>query len=211
MKNSERFREYLRFASRFHQYSLNNRMLIWLQRPHASQVAGFQTWKNLGRNVSRGEKGIAILAPVPIRRDVQVESDDDQAPAVSVGFRVVHVVDVSQTDGESLPALTTHLEGNAEDLLAGLTEVVRLEGLTLSAELEADREGVGGYYEPARKRIWLNPDIEGSAQRAQTLAHELAHHFAREERCTRAEGEIVADSAAYLVRALRIRCCRFLV
>src|SRR5688572_33061229 len=68
VKDSERFREYLRFASRFHQYSLNNRLLIWLQRPNASQVAGFQTWKSLGRSVRKGEKGIAILAPVAFRR-----------------------------------------------------------------------------------------------------------------------------------------------
>jgi antirestriction protein ArdC len=201
VKDSQRFAEYLTCAARFHRYSFNNRMLIWLQRPDASQVAGFQTWKSLGRHVTKGEKGIAILAPVAFRRAAEQGAGEEEGEqeTVAVGFRAVHVFDISQTEGEPLPSLTSQLRGDADELLAGLKSVAEAEGLAISEAPEAGREGVGGYYDSSKRLIWLNPSTQASAQMAQTLAHELAHHFAREERCNRAEGEIVADAAAYLV------------
>ena len=106
VKDSKRFAEYLAFAGRFHHYSFNNRILIWAQRPGASQVAGFQSWKQLGRHVRKGEKGIAILAPMTFKPEVEQagpEAEDVGATRAVVGFRVVHVFDVSQTEGEALP------------------------------------------------------------------------------------------------------------
>jgi hypothetical protein len=106
VKDSKRFTEYLAFASRFHSYSFNNRMLIWLQRPEASQVAGFQTWKALGRHVKKGEKGIGILAPVAFRKEADGDADEEEAgESVAVGFRVVYVFDLSQATPDRLASL----------------------------------------------------------------------------------------------------------
>lgn len=192
VKHSKRFIEYLRFAAAFHNYSFNNRLLIWCQRPDAAQVAGFRAWLKLGRYVRKGEKGIAILAPMPWKRTDE-ESDEI---ATGVNFKVVHVFDVSQTEGEDLPALAATLAGDADELVAGLYAVASGEGLSISREAESI--GAMGYYVRSRKAIWLSPEIDSSAQLAQTLAHELGHHFADED-CTRAVGELIADSAAYLV------------
>ena len=202
VRDSKRFAEYLAFAGRFHRYSFNNRLLIWMQRPEATQVAGFQSWKQLGRHVKKGEKGIAILAPIAFKREMDLgptQSTESAEDRTVVGFRVVHVFDVGQTDGEPLPTLTMQLEGSADELLMRLMAVAADDGLTVTSEPEQGRDGVGGYYDPAERHIWLNPSIQGTAQIAQTLAHELGHHFARETVCSRAEGEIIADAAAFLV------------
>ena len=106
---SDKMRAYLSAMARFHHYSAGNLMLILLQCPAATHVAGYSTWKNLGRHVRRGEKGILILAPVRVKRDhvstpsiAEATADPDPGEAV-VAFRGVHVFDVSQTDGEPLP------------------------------------------------------------------------------------------------------------
>src|SRR5438105_5292083 len=101
-RGSDAWSRMLEQAARFHDYSLGNLLLIAFQRPDATRVAGFQTWKSMGRYVRKGEKGIAILAPMTYRR---TETDDEGTEQTVVGlrgFRVVHVFDVSQTDGEPL-------------------------------------------------------------------------------------------------------------
>jgi antirestriction protein ArdC len=190
VSDSERFKEYLRFSASFHAYSLHNRILIWLQKPDATQVAGFHTWLKLGRYVRKGEKGIAIFAPCAY----PAKNDDEEA---RIFFKVVYVFDISQTDGNDVPSLTSALHGNASALVDGLLTVAASEGVTVSREAEEGQQA-NGYYSRSRKLIWLSPSITETAQLAQTLAHELSHHFADEE-CTRAEGEIIADSAAYIV------------
>src|SRR6185503_3530833 len=97
---SERLTSLLKTMARFHRYSLHNVCLIVAQRPTATRVAGFHTWRTLGRFVRKGEKGIAILAPIVARR--REDSTDDDSKTV-VGFRAAYVFDVEQTDGEPLP------------------------------------------------------------------------------------------------------------
>ncbi|MCL6453719.1 MAG: ssDNA-binding domain-containing protein [Alicyclobacillus sp.] len=111
--SGDKWREVLEVQSRFHNYSFSNVMLILMQCPHASHVAGFNTWKQLGRHVVRGEKAIQILAPM-ICKKVEINEDGAEVEKSSLyGFRVVNVFDVSQTAGKELPRLTTELDGNS--------------------------------------------------------------------------------------------------
>ncbi len=98
---SEGYREYLRVMSRFHGYSFNNVMLVMLQRPDATRVAGFHTWRSMGRSVKRGEKGIRIM--VPYRTKVSRENDESDPYYVIRGFGIGVVFDVAQTEGKPLP------------------------------------------------------------------------------------------------------------
>ncbi len=130
-------------------------MLIWLQRPEDSQVAGFQTWKNLGRYVTKGEKGIAILAPVAFRRDADTGGNEGDAvkETIAVGFRTVHVFDISQTKGEPLPSLTSQLRCDADELLAGLMSVAAAEGLRLSSVSSVGAAGASPSSDQKRRQL----------------------------------------------------------
>src|SRR5690348_9342487 len=113
----------LSLAGRFHRYSANNALLINLQCPDATRVAGYQAWQRLGRQVRKGEKGIAILAPVVYRRRPVDATDPDALVGVLAGFRVAFVFDISQTEGDPLPEIpVVALAGDAPaapwDLLA---------------------------------------------------------------------------------------------
>ena len=107
--HSERLREYLAAMARFHRYSLHNVMLIASQRPDATHVAGFQTWKQLGRFVKKGAKGILILAPIVLRKEAESDNREEETERTIIRFRAVYVFDVADTDGTPLPEL-----GNAE-------------------------------------------------------------------------------------------------
>jgi antirestriction protein ArdC len=99
---SETLTQYLAAIGRFHRYSLRNVMLIASQKPTATHVAGFHTWHKLGRFVKKGEKGILILAPIIRENEQQNETDES---STAVGFRAAYVFDISQTDGQELPAI----------------------------------------------------------------------------------------------------------
>ena len=101
LRSSDGWLAWLDTAKRFHHYSLGNQLLIARQRPDATHVAGFNRWKELGRHVCKGERGIAILAPCTRKLH---DDETDQDRYVIAGFRVVHVFDVAQTEGEPLPA-----------------------------------------------------------------------------------------------------------
>ena len=113
LTSSDRWQHFLDVQARFHHYSFLNTLAILVQRPDATRVAGFHAWRQLGRHVRKGEKGIAILAPIVRRIRVQ---DEDGEEHVLVGapsaFRLVHVFDVAQTDGEELPSVCDRLEGD---------------------------------------------------------------------------------------------------
>ena len=128
---SDRYEEYLRTMSRFHNYSANNVMLIHMQMPNATYVAGFNKWRDrFGRSVKRGERGIQIIAPVPYKKTIQEIQKDPytQAPLLDGDgkaivkerevevpvFRVTSVFDISQTEGRPLPQLAQSLKGNVE-------------------------------------------------------------------------------------------------
>jgi len=125
---------FLDCMSRFHNYSWNNCMLIAFQMPEASLVAGFRRWLELGRHVRKGEKGIGILAPLAYRKKEETENPDNESEHVVRGFKVVHVFDVSQTEGEDLPQLAG-IHGEPGQSLAGLEGLVRRSGITLKDEV----------------------------------------------------------------------------
>lgn len=109
----------LQVVSKFHRYSFNNHLMIFMQRPDATVVAGFNRWKSLGRFVKKGEKGIAIFAPCKYKTVVEDQAGEETSLLQVGGFRVVYVFDISQTEGEDLPDLDvvrpTLLDADAPD------------------------------------------------------------------------------------------------
>ena len=197
--DSETFRRYLDVQARFHRYSFSNTLLILLQRPEATQVAGFQAWKRLGRFVKRGEKGITIVVP-HVRR---AKADEEDGDAVRVtGFGTGTVFDISQTDGAPLPAVEVPvLEGEeGGELFDRLAGLVAAEGLSLERRPAAAMPpDVMGFYAPGERHIVVAE--AAPAQMAKTLAHELGHHFTGLTDATRQEHETIAESVAYVVCA----------
>lgn len=198
IQDSESFRRWLDISARFHKYSLGNQLLIAVQMPGATFVAGYVDWKKMGRQVKRGEKGISIM--VPHTRKVEAEDGSEEKRVTSFG--TARVFDVSQTDGTPLPVLDVPtLEGEAgAELWDSLATVAKNEGC--SVEVKPPEHFTGetmGYYEPQRKRIAVRQSFQ--RQMTKTLAHELGHHVARVD--SRAENECIAEGIAY------ITCARF--
>lgn len=134
--NSERYAAYLSTMAKFHRYSFGNILLILLQCPGASQVAGYGDWKkNFGRQVKRGEHGITILAPCPYRRQEEVEEtalDGSSSKSVQwvqrMSFRTVTVFDISQTEGKPLPEIAKKLTGDVAQFESMLILVALIKG-----------------------------------------------------------------------------------
>lgn len=196
IQDSDSFRRWLDISSRFHKYSLGNQLLIAMQRPDATYVAGFHTWLKLGRHVLKGEKGIKIM--VPLARKLPNDAGEEERRVI--GFGTGHVFDVSQTDGEPLPTFAVpSLEGEAgAELWDGLSGFAAREGVTVRIAQPDELPGeTMGYYTPATKAIVVG--AYSQRQRTKTLAHELGHHVARVD--DRAENECVAEGIAYVVCA----------
>jgi antirestriction protein ArdC len=196
--DSDLFKSYLRAAAQFHTYSANNQMLIWLQRRDATRVAGFETWKKLGRTVRKGEKGIAILAPSPFTVRETTEAGDEVEKRF-LRFRVVYVFDVSQTDGEPLPEIDWRGAAgtDGEHVYPALVSYAAGKGIPVTQT--ESQHGEGGSYIPALHAIRVVTDAPSRMVRA--LAHELAH--SQDEGIKAGEkystGEAVADSVAFMV------------
>ena len=199
---SEKLVSYLDMLSRFHQYSFRNCMLIATQKPEATFVAGFRRWKAIGRHVKKGEKGIAILAPLVYRS----KSDGDERPNETetdskvrtlCGFKVVHVFDVSQTEGEELPEFS-EISGDPGD------EIERLEAVIASHGIELQYASIpgGALGSSAGGKITVLPHLE-PALRFSVLAHELGHerlgHAERRKETTRTIRETEAEAVAFVV------------
>lgn len=193
--DSNKWKQYLAFQTKFHRYSYGNTILILSQKPDATNIAGFNTWKKLGRYVKKGEKGIAILAPVT--RKIRKKDEDKGKPDYYiVGFRVVYVYDISQTDGASLPEmLVEKLSGDIglyENLLQASPYTVR--------EVPCLR-GANGTFNMSTKEIRILRGLE-ELQKAKTLVHEWAHGILHGEQpgdTTRAQKELEAESVAFIV------------
>ena len=196
---SERLREYLAFQARFHRYSFNNCLLIALQKPDATFVAGFQRWKELNRFVRKGEKGMMILAPLVKRskRDEETRRDEDEPPAKVVGFRTAYVFDVSQTAGDELPQMSV-ISGDPGDLPDTLRRLIARSGVEL--RYEESLGGALGVSEGGRIAILqeLAP-AEEFAVLAHELAHELLHRTERRKETTKIIRELEAEAVAFIV------------
>ena len=196
---SERLREYLAFQARFHRYSFNNCLLIALQKPDATFVAGFQRWKELNRFVRKGEKGIMILAPLVKRskRGEETRRDEDEPSAKVVGFRTAYVFDVSQTEGEEPPQMSV-ISGDPGDLTDTLRRLIACCGIEL--RYEESLGGALGVSEGGRIAILqgLAP-AEEFAVLAHELAHELLHRNERRKETTKTIRELEAEAVAFVV------------
>ena len=222
---SERYKEYLRVMSKFHNYSFNNTLLIAMQKPDASLVAGFSSWKNnFGRSVMKGEKGIKIIAPSPFTVKQEVEKTDPQTGKPVIGkdgkpvteekeikvpaYKVVSVFDVSQTEGRELPDIAVNeLTGDVDrfkDFFAALEQAS-----PVPVGFEKIEGGAHGYYHLEEKRIAIDEGMS-DLQTLKTAIHEIAHaklhdidlNAPKEEqkpRVDRRTREVEAESVAYTV------------
>jgi antirestriction protein ArdC len=197
--HSQQLQEFLATMARFHRYSLGNMLLIMAQRPEATHVAGFHTWKSMGRFVKAGEKGIAILAPMALKRDKHDASDssppDDDERVLR--FRVVYVFDVSQTDGEPLPEFAKAAGEPGE-------YGERLKSLVRQMNIELDySDGLGGALGVSKGGAILLKTGLDPAQEFTTLVHELAHeilhHGTSREGTTKRSRELEAEAVAFVV------------
>lgn len=198
--HSETLTRYLNMMSRFHRYSFNNILLIARQCPDAVYVAGFHTWRKLGRCVRKGEQGIGIFAPMAYRRkeDAKRSVDEPEDSVALAGFRVVHVFDVSQTDGDDLPELTT-VQGNPGNQLPRLERVIRESGI----EIEYGNPGYGAHGVSTDGKIIVEPDLP-PAQTFSILVHEFSHELmhqktGRRKELSRAARETEAEAVAHVV------------
>ena len=221
---SERYREYLRVMSKFHNYSINNTLLIAMQKPDASLVAGFSAWKNnFERNVMKGQKGIKIIAPSPykIKQEMQKIDPHTQKPIIGKdgkpvteekeitipAYKVVSVFDVSQTEGKELPDIAIdELPGDVDrykDFFAALEKTS-----PVPIAFENIEGGSHGYYHLEDKRIAINEGMS-ELQTLKTAIHEIAHaklhdidlNAPKDEqpRVDRRTREVEAESVAYTV------------
>ena len=222
---SERYREYLQVMSKFHNYSFNNTLLIAMQKPDASLVAGFSAWKNtFKRNVVKGEKGIKIIAPSPFKIKQEVEKIDPQTQQPVIGrdgkpvteekevtipaYKVVSVFDVSQTEGRELPNIGVDmLTGDVEKYRDFFAALEKTSPVPIGFEKIAG--GAHGYYHLEEKRIAIDEGMS-ELQTLKTAIHEIAHaklhdidlNAPKEEqgdRPDRRTREVQAESVAYTV------------
>jgi antirestriction protein ArdC len=207
LADSDQWRRYLKAQAAFHAYSYANTLLILFQKPEATRVAGFRTWLKLGRHVRKGERGIFILAPVFARKkaedgqQVQQDANGDAAEARVVCFKLVAVFDVSQTDGEDLPAPVQKLTGDtAGDLYDRLAVFSATNGCPVTVEVIDG--SANGFYAPRDHRIVIREGLAPD-QAAKTLAHEIAHSILHREpevyAARRGDCELEAESVAFVV------------
>jgi len=194
LTTSDAWQEHLAAQGRFHRYSFSNTLLICAQAPDATRVAGFATWKKLGRSVLKGERAIRILAPMTGRR-TRIAEDEECRPIV--GFRPVPVFDLAQTEGEPLPEVCRTLRG--DDPTSCYERLVTRAGAmgytVASTELPGSTNGDCAF---AIRRIRVECRND-PAQQVKTLAHELAHALLHEDTDDRPLAELEAESTAYVV------------
>lgn len=164
--NSAALNRYLATMAKFHDYSYGNVFMIQAQRPDATQVAGYQTWRKLGRQVRKGEKGIVIFAPMRFRP--QADEDEPDADPI-LRFRQVHVFDISQTEGDPLPE-PSRVQGEPQAYLPYLRMAVR--GFDIALAYEVLPHGTHGL--SMGGRIVIGSHLSPAEEFA-TLVHELAH------------------------------------
>ncbi|MBW7571847.1 YodL domain-containing protein [Caproiciproducens faecalis] len=186
---SDRYAQYLRTMSRFHRYSVNNTMLIYMQKPDATLVAGFNKWRDqFSRNVMRGEKGIKIIAPTPFKKRIEEEKldPDTKVPMLDADgniimeekeikipmYKVVAVFDVSQTEGKPLPTLANDLTGNVKQFGFFIEALRRSSPVPLA--FEAMEPNADGYFSEKDQRIAIRTGMS-EVQAVSAAVHEITH------------------------------------
>ena len=219
---SERYTEYLNTMSKFHNYSFNNTLLITMQKPEATLVAGYQAWqKKFNRHVKRGEKGIQIIAPTPVREKQEIEKIDPDTQEPIIGedgqpeteivemiiprFRVATVFDVSQTEGEPIAELEVpELTGSVQFYDTFMQALQNISPVPIRMmNVEGDAKG---YYHQTEKYIAIKEDMS-NVQTMKTGVHEVSHALLHDREVMDAEGvlkdqttkEVEAESIAYIV------------
>jgi antirestriction protein ArdC len=186
---SDRYAQYLRTMSRFHRYSVNNTMLIYMQKPDATLVAGFNKWRDqFSRNVMRGEKGIKIIAPTPFKKKIEEEKldPDTKIPMRDADgsiimeekeikipmYKVVSVFDVSQTEGKPLPTLANDLTGNVKQYEIFIEALRRSSSVPLA--FETMEQNTDGYFSEKGQRIAIRSGMS-EVQTVSAAVHEITH------------------------------------
>lgn len=187
--SGDKYQDYLRTMSRFHHYSLNNTILIAVQKPDATLVAGYNRWQDqFQRNVLKGEKGIRIIAPAPVKMKKEIEKLDpstqrqlrdatsktltEEVEIQIPRFRVVFVFDVSQTDGKPLPQLASTLTGDVKQYDIFMEALKRSSPVLIS--FEAMSKSTDGYFSQGRQKIAIREDMS-EIQTVSVAIHEIAH------------------------------------
>lgn len=195
--NSEFYKNYLLTMTKFHKYSMHNTLLIYLQKPSATYVAGYSDWKiKFGRYVKKGEKGIAIFAPIIYKR----QDNDDDSEQILRGYKIVTVFDISQTEGKELPQLCKRLEGsvcNYKELFRRLSTLTdyRIKFVSFLG-------GANGACSYADKTIFILQDMS-EVHTIKTLIHEIAHSLLHNNSSkSRIIKELEAESIAFSICTL---------
>ncbi len=223
---SDKYKNWLNTMSKFHNYSLNNTLLIAMQMPEATYVAGYMAWQTkFQRHVLKGEKAIKILAPVPYTitavrekadpdgnfpvHDKNGDPEIEETEVKRIAFKVANVFDISQTQGKELPTLTEHLKGD----VSGYETFIEALGniCPVPITFEDIQGGANGYYHLVEDRIAINEGMS-EIQTVKTMIHEMAHqrlHSIKEndepkpesnaKEKTRSDREVEAESVAFVV------------
>lgn len=218
---SEKYMNYLNTMAKFYNYSFNNSLLIALQKPDATYVAGYTSWeKNFGRQVQKGEKGIRILAPSPykINKDVEMVDPVTQKPVIGKNgeplrervqttipaYKVTTIFDISQTQGKDLPEITTELKGDVREYEKFFEALKRVSPVPI--EIQNIRNGANGFYHLEEKQIVIREGMS-EMQNIKTAIHEISHAMLHDKETgiekdnlpDRRTKEVEAESVAYTV------------
>lgn len=198
---SEVMLNYLDLISKFPKYSFRNLMLILTQKPNASNVMGYKSWKQFGRHVKRGEKAIKIWAPMKLKRQESSESLEsrikkDIESKETLIFRPVNVFDLSQTEGESLPEFA-RVAGEPKEYLKTLRDFATKKKITVSYDKNLSSDGLSKCGEIILK-LGLSPAEEFSVL-THEIAHELMHTKEKRKELSQTQKEAEAEAVAYVV------------
>lgn len=210
--SSEKYIEYLRFMGKFHNYSLNNQILIFSQRPDATLIAGFNAWNDkFHRHVKRGEKAISIIAPCKYKKEVYDTYEDGTVKVDAAGntlkktvelkgFKATNVFDISQTYGEPVPEYISDLKDPVVDYYSYLVAIE--QSSPVPVRYDELNGGVHGYYSPVGQEIVIQRGMS-EMQTLKTLCHEVAHarlnHGSKDDQTDKRTREVQAESMAFVV------------
>ena len=199
--NSDSYKEYLKTMGKFYNYSYGNQLLIMLQKPDATLVAGYKTWQiKFKRQVKKGEKGIYILSPCTGKRIVK-DDDGNEKEETYTFFKAATVFDISQTEGEPLHDADSFIKildgdvSNYDDLLNTLTDIS-----PVPVYFEIILSGANGYFSRSERRIVIDRDLPGK-QKIKTLVHEIAHAYLHNKKTDKSKEkkEVEAESVAFCI------------